>query len=76
MTSMDETALTGWTYSTTMDGGTRGVPSVAHMLGSSCRGALAHENGCKMVIRSLKIGRYADRAAIMHETTKNGSGRP
>ena len=51
-TRMDKTALTEWIYSTTMEDGTPGAPSVAHMLGSPCRGALAPENGCKMVIRS------------------------
>ena len=51
-TSMDGTALTGWMYWTTMEGGTPGAPLVAHLLGFPCRGALAPENGCKMVIRS------------------------
>ena len=51
-TSMDRTALTGWMYSTTMEGDTPRAPSVAHILGSPCRGALAPENGRKMAIRS------------------------
>ena len=47
---MDGTALTGWMYSTTMEDGTPGAPSVAHILDCPCRGALAPENGCKTVI--------------------------
>ena len=49
-TSMDEIALTECMYFTTMEDGTPGAPSVAHILGCPCRGALAPENGCKMAI--------------------------
>jgi hypothetical protein len=49
---MNGTPLTGWMYSTTMEGGTPGAPLVAQILGSPCRGALAPENGCKMAILS------------------------
>ena len=47
---MDETALTGWMYSTTMEAGTPGAPSVAQILGCLCTGAMAPKNGCKTVI--------------------------
>ena len=47
---MDETARMAWMYSTTMEDDTPGAPSVAHILGCPCRGALAPENGCKMAI--------------------------
>ena len=43
---------------------------VAHMLDSMCRSARAPENGCKMEIRSYLIGRYSDRAVMMHETAQ------
>ena len=35
-TSIDETSLTEWMYSTTMEDGTPGAPSVAHILGCPC----------------------------------------
>ena len=47
---MDGTALTGWMYSTTMEAGTPGAPSVAQILGCLCTGALAPKNGCKTAI--------------------------
>jgi hypothetical protein len=48
---MDGTALTGWMYSTTiMEDGTLGAPSVAHILGCPCMGAMAPKNGCEMAI--------------------------
>jgi hypothetical protein len=49
-TSMDGIALTGWMYSSTMEDGTPGAPSVAPILGCPCMGALAPKNGCKMAI--------------------------
>ena len=49
-TSMDGTTLTGWMYSTTMEAGTPGAPSVAQILGCLCTGALAPKNGCKTAI--------------------------
>jgi hypothetical protein len=49
-TSMDGTTLTGWMYSTTMEAGTRGAPSVAQILGCLCTGALAPKNGCETAI--------------------------
>ena len=47
---MDGTALTGWVYSTTMEDDTLGAPSVAHILGCPCMGAMAPKNGCKMAM--------------------------
>ena len=47
---MDGTSLTGWMYSTTMEAGTPGAPSVAQILGCLCTGALAPKNGCKTAI--------------------------
>ena len=43
-------ALTGWMYSTTMEAGIPGAPSVAQILGCLCTGALAPKNGCKTAI--------------------------
>jgi hypothetical protein len=47
---MDGTTLTGWMYSTTMEDGTPGAPSIAHILGCPCTGALASEKGGKTII--------------------------